>query len=152
AASIAQVHAARLATGEEVVVKVQRPDVTSVVAQDLAVLAWLAPVVERLVANASLANFPAYVELFAKTILEELDFRLEAQNMLDIAGVLATTDMRSVVVPRPHPELVTQRVLVMERLRGFQIDDDAAMAAAGIDPSAVFRALMVSFFEGAMIF
>src|SRR5262249_41822759 len=74
-----------------------------------------------------------------------------AQNMLDIAAVLAATGQHTVVVPRPHPELVSRRVLVMERLHGFKIDQDAEMASAGVDPSPVFTALMVSFFEGALI-
>jgi ubiquinone biosynthesis protein len=151
AASIAQVHAARLLDGADVVVKVQRPGIDEVVSRDLAVMSWAAPMIEKRAPQAALANMPAYVELFAETILEELDFRLEAQNMLDIAAVLATTRQRSVIVPRPHPELVTRRVLVMERLRGFKIDDDAEMVAAGVDPSPVFSSLMIGFFEGALI-
>jgi ubiquinone biosynthesis protein len=151
AASIAQVHAARLVNGVEVVVKVQRPGIDRVVAHDLAAMAWVAPLLEKRAPQAALVNLPAYIELFAETILEELDFRLEAQNMLDIAAVLAATEQRSVVVPRPHPELVTRRVLVMERLHGFKIDQDAEMVHAGVDPSPVFSALMVAFFEGALI-
>jgi ubiquinone biosynthesis protein len=151
AASIAQVHVARLHTGEEVVVKVQRPNIDRIVPRDIATMAWLAPLIEKRGQLAALANLGAYVELFAETIVEELDFRLEAQNMLDVAAVLALTDPRSVVVPRPHPELVSRRVLVMERLHGHSTDDGAALLAAGIDPAPVFRALMVSFLEGAMI-
>ena len=104
AASIAQVHAATLRTGEEVVVKVQRPAVATTVRTDLATMSWIAPTSSAGSRFAALANPPALVELFAETIVEELDFRLEADNMLDIAGVLATTGQRSVVVPRPHPE------------------------------------------------
>jgi ubiquinone biosynthesis protein len=152
AASIAQVHAARLRTGEDVVVKVQRPRVADVVRNDLRTMAWLAPIAVKRVPQLALVNLPAYVELFAETIVEELDFRLEAQNILDIAAVLAKTEQRAVIVPRPHPTLVTRRVLVMERLHGLKIDDDAAMRDAGIDPSSVFSALMVSFFEGAGIY
>ena len=85
-------------------------------------------------------------------MVEELDFRLEADNMLDVATVLATTDQRAVVVPRPHPTLVTRRVLVMERLDGFAWDDVEGMLAAGIDTSAVVRALMIAFLEGATLF
>jgi ubiquinone biosynthesis protein len=152
AASIAQVHAARLRTGEDVVVKVQRPRVEQVVASDLRTMAWLAPILVKRVPQLALVNLPAYIELFAETIVEELDFRLEAENMLDIAAVLAKTEQRAVVVPRPHPTLVTKRVLVMERLHGFKIDDETSMREAGIDPSGVFTSLMVSFFEGAGIY
>jgi ubiquinone biosynthesis protein len=151
AASIAQVHAARLHDGQEVVVKVQRPHIDRIIPQDIATMAWLAPILEKRMPHAVVANLSAYIELFAETIVEELDFRLEAQNMLDIARVLAVTEQRSVLVPRPHPTLVSRRVLVMERVRGFGVDDEAAMADAGVDPSPVFRALMISFFEGAMI-
>jgi ubiquinone biosynthesis protein len=152
AASIAQVHAATLRSGEEVVVKVQRPAVASTVRRDLAAMSWLAPYLIGRIPVSALANPPALVELFAETIIEELDFRLEADNMLDLAAVFAATDQRAVVVPRPHPTLVTRRVLVMERLSGFTFDDVEGMRAAGIDTAAVVRALMISFFEGAIIF
>ncbi len=152
AASIAQVHAATLRTGESVVVKVQRPQVASLVRRDLAAMSWIAPVLVGRIPISALANPPALVELFAETIAEELDFRLEAENMLDIAGVLAATNQRAMVVPRPHPQLVTRRVLVMERLDGFSFDDVEGMQAAGIDTSAVVRASMVAFLEGAVLF
>ncbi len=152
AASIAQVHAATLKTGEEVVVKVQRPTVDSLVRKDLAAMAWISPVLVGRIPIAALANPPALVDLFAETIAEELDFRLEAQNMLDVARVLVATGQRSMVVPRPHPTLVTRRLLVMERLDGFSFDDVEGMKAAGVDTSAVVRAGMVSFLEGAMLY
>jgi ubiquinone biosynthesis protein len=152
AASIAQVHAARLRTGEEVVVKVQRPQIAQLVRQDLEAMAWLAPRLTGRIPIAALANPPALVELFAETIVEELDFRLEAENMLDIASVLAQTGQRALLVPRPHPQLVTRRVLVMERLRGIPWDDVAAMHDAGVDTEAVLHAGLVGFMEGAMLY
>lgn len=152
AASIAQVHSATLRTGEEVVVKVQRPTVAMVVRRDLAAMSWIAPALIGRIPVSALANPPALVELFAETIVEELDFRLEADNMLDVAAVLASTGQRSVVVPRPHPELVTRRLLVMERLDGFSFDDVEGMRAAGINTEEVVRALMIAFLEGAVLF
>ncbi len=152
AASIAQVHAARLLTGEPVVVKVQRPRIGDLVRADIRALSWLAPFLVGRIPVAALANPPALVELFADTILEELDFRLEAQNMLDVAAVLAVTDQRAVIVPRPHPRLVTRRVLVMERLDGFAWDDVVGMQDAGVDTQGVLHAGLVAFMEGAMLF
>ncbi|HET9728893.1 MAG TPA: AarF/UbiB family protein [Acidimicrobiia bacterium] len=152
AASIAQVHGARLRTGEEVVVKVQRPQIAQLVAHDIEAMAWLAPHLTGRIPVAALANPPALIELFAETIVEELDFRLEADNMLDIARVLAETNQRATIVPRPHPTLVTRRVLVMERLDGIPWDDVASMRAAGVDTEAVLHAGLVSFMEGAMLF
>ena len=152
AASIAQVHAARLRGGPEVVVKVQRPRVAELVHNDLAAMSFLAPHLVGRIPVAVLANPPALIELFAETIVEELDFRLEAENMLDIARILCRAGERAIVVPRPHPRLVTPRVLVMERLDGFAWDEVAEMRAAGIDTEAVLRAGVVSFLEGALLY
>ncbi|RIK98952.1 MAG: ABC transporter [Proteobacteria bacterium] len=159
-ASIAQVHAAtlhpdlaaRLGGGREVVVKVQRPRIAELVRQDVAAMAWIAPYLVGRIPVAALANPPALVELFAETVSEELDFRLEAQNMLDVAHVLRDAGQSIIVVPRPHPELVARRALVMERLDGFHADDIDGMRAAGIDTAAVLRSLMIAFLEGAMIY
>ncbi len=132
-------------------VKVQRPQVATLVRKDLRAMSWLAPHLVGRIPIAALANPPALVELFAETIVEELDFRLEAANMLDIAEVLAELGQRGYVVPRPHPRLVTRRVLVMERLSGFKFDDVAGMRDAGIDTEEVIRTGMIAFMEGAMI-
>ncbi|MDE3085475.1 MAG: AarF/ABC1/UbiB kinase family protein [Acidobacteriota bacterium] len=152
AASIAQVHAARLVTGEQVVVKVQRPSVARLVRHDLAVMSWISPLLVGRIPVAALANPPALVEVFGETIVEELDFRLEAENMLDVARVLAETDERALVVPRPHPHLVTRRVLVMERLDGFAWGNVEAMRAAGVDTAAVLHAATIAFLEGALLY
>jgi len=72
--------------------------------------------------------------------------------MLDIARVLAETEQRATIVPRPHPKLVTRRVLVMERLDGIPWDDVQAMREAGVDTEAVLHAGLVSFMEGAMLY
>ena len=151
AASIAQVHRARLLDGTEVVVKVQRPTVAEFVHRDLAVLSWIAPFLIGRIPVASLANPPALVELFAETVAEELDFRLEAENMLDVARVLVELGQRGYVIPRPHPELVTRRILVMERLDGFRFDDVAGITDAGIDTHAIVRTGMIAFMEGCLI-
>jgi len=151
AASIAQVHAARLRDGTEVVVKVQRPTVDDLVHRDLRVMAWLSPFLVGRIPVASLANPPALVEVFADTISEELDFRVEAANMLDVARVFADLDQRQFVVPRPHPRLVTRRVLVMERLDGFRFDEVDRYAEHAVDTHAVVRSGMIGFMEGALI-
>jgi ubiquinone biosynthesis protein len=152
AASIAQVHLATLITGEEVVVKVQRPTVSTLVRKDLRVMAWIAPHLVGRIKVSALANPPALVELFAETIVEELDFRIEASNMLDVAKMLCELKQDRYIIPRPHPTLATQRVLVMQRLSGFKFDDVAGMKDAGIDTHAVIRTGMIAFMEGAMIY
>ena len=151
AASIAQVHAATLVSGEPVVVKVQRPEIGELVRRDLRVMSWLAPFLIGRIPIAALANPPALVELFAETIVEELDFRMEASNMVDVAVMLHNLGQSRYIVPRPHPKLVTRRVLVMERLNGFNFDDVEGMKAAGIDTEDIIRTGMIAFMEGAMI-
>ena len=152
AASIAQVHVATWITGENVVVKVQRPSVSKMVRQDLRVMAWLAPHLVGRIKVSALANPPALVELFAETIVEELDFRIEADNMLDVAKMLHELGQTGYIVPRPHPKLVTRRVLIMQRLSGFKFDDVVGMQNAGIDTQQVIRTGMIAFMEGAMIY
>lgn len=154
AASIAQVHRAEIKIdGEptEVVVKVQRPRIGEFVHADIAASAWLAPFLVGRIPVSALANPPALVEVFAQSIVEELDFRLEAGNMLDVARSLRSLDQDGYVVPRPHPRLVTKRVLVMERLDGFQFDDLERLKAEDIDPHAIVRTGMIGFLEGAMV-
>ena len=151
AASIAQVHEARLHTGEEVVVKVQRSTVGQLVGQDLRVLSWFSPFLVGRIPVTALANPPALVELFAETITEELDFRLEAQNLLDMARVLRDLGQTDWVVPRPHPDLVSPRMLVMEKVTGYAFDDVVGMKDAGIDTHAVVHNVMVAFLESATL-
>ncbi len=114
-------------------------------------MAWIAPHLVGRIPIAALANPPALVELFAETIVEELDFRIEASNMIDVASMLHELGQDMYIVPRPHPRLVTKRVLVMERIRGFNFDDVVGMKTAGIDTESVIRTGMIGFMEGAMI-
>ena len=95
------------------------------------------------------ANPPALVELFAETITEELDFRLEAENMLDIArAVRRARPARLRRSPARTPTLVTRRMLVMERLEGFKFEDVAGMKAAGVDTDGVVRTGMIGVHGG----
>lgn len=138
AASIAQVHAATLRDGTEVVVKVQRPGVRAVVERDVAVLHALARTIEH-VDIATTANLSGMVALFAETVLEELDFRLEAENMIAIALSLEETGATDVAVPRPVPWGVTPTVLVMERLHGRRLHDPEWDAGGEADALALLR-------------
>ena len=100
-------------------------------------MAWLAPFLIGRIPVTALANPPALVEVFAETIAEELDFRLEAENMLDVAG-RSRSSAKRVRDPPPHPSLVTRRVLVMERLSGFSFDDVAGIKEPESTPTRLF--------------
>jgi len=132
AASVAQVHAARLADGTAVVVKVQRPGVAAVVERDLDILRHLARVVEARTAWGRALGLSGLASGFADALREELDFTTEHDNLRAMAAVLADPPDRPVRVPAPVPGLSTRRVLVMERLTGTPLGAAApALAALG---------------------
>ena len=114
-ASIAQVHAATLHTGERVVVKVLRPGVTSLVERDLDIIARLARRAEVRMGWARAIGVAKLAEGFAAALREELDFRVEAGNL---AAVGAAANSDGIVIPRAYHDLSTRRVLVMELLDG----------------------------------
>lgn len=122
AASIAQVHGARLRDGREVVVKIRRPGLRRRLRTDIETMALVASVAERFSASARFANLTGFVELFAELALAELDFRLEALNLVELGVSFRDAGIDYCAVPRPIPELVREGVLVMERVPGVAYD------------------------------
>ena len=149
AASIAQVHAAVLRDGREVVVKVQRPDVRTRIERDIAVLARLARTSSGVELMSTL-NLEGMIELFAATVVEELDFRLEAENMIDVGLCIEHAGIDDVVVPRPVPGLVTPTVLVMERLHGSRMREETT--ASRSERLALLRVGTQAVIEGALTY
>ena len=157
AASIAQVHAARLRDGREVVIKVQRPGLTALIATDVVLMRWIAWF-SALVSRRARDSHPVgIVEDFAQNIAEELDFRNEARRMKEFNGVMRLMETGSVAAPTVHDELSGRRVLTMERFRGCSVADTAAVQASGFDGEerlltgirAWFQCLLVAdFFHG----
>jgi predicted unusual protein kinase regulating ubiquinone biosynthesis (AarF/ABC1/UbiB family) len=135
-ASIAQVHAARLHDGRDVVIKVQRPRIHEIVDADLRVLR-LGARAFALLPHGELANPVGVVEDFEANIRAELDFRLEADNMVEFNRIMASQGQSRVAAPRPMRDLSTRRILVMERFFGRRVDDlentDAGLASAEIE-------------------
>jgi ubiquinone biosynthesis protein len=131
AASLAQVHGARLKTGEEVVVKVQRPEVAEIVEGDLAILAPLARQAERRLPESAVFDPVRLVDEFGRSIRQELDYVREGQNC-DICR-RNFADNPEIVIPAMHWDYTTRRVLVQERLDGIKLTDSAALDAAGVD-------------------
>src|SRR3546814_2100311 len=118
AASIAQVHRARLHDGTDVVVKVRRPGLRQKVARDTRILRVLASVLGRAGGLGQMMNPVAIVEDFADTLRYELDFRNEARWMAEFRSNLDTFgDNRSVTTPVPIEHLCGERVLVMTYVR-----------------------------------
>ncbi len=118
AASIAQVHAARLPSGAEVVVKVRRPGVAQIVERDMDILLRLAGTLELRTRWGRDLGMSTLAAGFRDSLREELDFTTERDNLLAMAAALPATPACGVRVPRPYTELCTERVLVMQRLAG----------------------------------
>ncbi|MET8140884.1 AarF/UbiB family protein [Sphaerisporangium sp. NPDC005288] len=127
-ASIAQVYAARLRSGDRVVVKVRRPGITEVVERDLDIVARLALTLSARTRWGRAIGVRDLARGFAEALREELDFRVEAANM---AAVAATSRDAEVHVPAPHLPLSGRRVLVMERLDGTPLDTAAPASRPG---------------------
>ena len=140
AASLGQVHAATLADGTEVVIKVQRPNIQPTIATDLEILQALAPAAQR-TPEGQIHDFVAEADDFAYTLNNELDYRLEGRNADRFRDNFA--DEPLLHVPHVYWEYTTSRVLVLERIQGIKIDDVAAdlhtRVKAAWDPDGILN-------------
>jgi predicted unusual protein kinase regulating ubiquinone biosynthesis (AarF/ABC1/UbiB family) len=149
-ASIAQVHYATLHSGEEVVVKIQRPGIRRRVAADLQILKRFAQAVELAKLGRRLSAQDVVAD-FSDNLAEELDFRLEAQSMDAWVSHLHSSPLgKNIRVPQVRWDFTTERVLTMERVHGIRIDDTAAIRKAGFDGTELVKALLFSLFEGGL--
>lgn len=135
-ASIAQVHTAELSDGTKVVVKVQRPGIQRRIAADMRIMRTTAVIATKLVRDAELANPVGIVEDFSDTLHEELDFRLEAQNLDRFNEIMTELGHKNIRAPVPHWDYTTERVLVMERFFGNRVDEVEAIHTRGVDAEA----------------
>src|SRR5437016_3484625 len=131
AASIAQVHAARLPGGAEVVVKVLRPGMRAVIARDLEVLHALADLAHRYWAEGRRLRPRELVAEYHKTILDELDLMREAANASQLKRNFAASEL--LYVPEVHWDYCRTDVMVMERIHGVPISERSRLQAAGAD-------------------
>lgn len=149
-ASVAQVHAARLRSGEPVVVKVQRPAIVERIRSDLRIMRLVARLLERSSPQGRMANPVAVIEDYATTLSEELNFVLEARSMEAFeANLRRFGDNQTIRVPAVHWPLTTPRVLTMERVWGYKLDDLPSLTAAGFDLPATLKRGVRAWMEGA---
>jgi ubiquinone biosynthesis protein len=142
AASIGQTYAARLHTGEPVVVKVQRPGIEDIIERDLAALDLLADVAQHRTAFGSGIRSREMLDHFAQSLRVELDFRQEAEAMDEMARLLGPGSR--VRIPKVYSELCTRRLLVQERFEGFTASDSERLEASGVDRDLLARQLLQS--------
>lgn len=131
AASIAQVHRARLQDGSAVVLKVRRPGIREKIDADLRLLARIADLIEAEVPEARRYRPVEIAAQFAKSLQRELDFTTEARNIERFAKNFARDP--HIVIPRIYPEWTSEALLVQEHIAGIPANDPAAVKAAGLD-------------------
>ncbi len=131
AASLAQVHKARLHDGTEVAVKVQRPNLDQQVKADLGVTQTLGRAMENRSQWAREVGLRGMLDEFSANLIEELDYYGEAYNMVRLAGNMA--ELPGVSVPKLYRELSARRVLTQQFIVGVKISDLEAIDAAGLD-------------------
>jgi len=135
-ASIGQVHAARLITGESVVVKVQHVGIEHTVREDLDVLAGLAQLAERIPEFAPYRPTATVAEM-SRSLRRELDFGREERALTQFAAQFAHEP--KLKIPTPFVELCTARVLTMERIDGVKLADKERIAVLGLDLEEIAR-------------
>lgn len=131
AASLGQVHRAALRDGREVVVKVQRPGIREEMSKDMDVLSDMAAFLDSHTEAGRKYEFTPLLEEFRKNLLRELDYRLEARNLVIIANDLREFDR--IIVPQPIDDYTTSRVLTMDYIRGKKITALSPLAKIDID-------------------
>ncbi len=128
----------------------QRPGLDEQVRDELRALLLVCEVLER-IPQTSVGSPRALAEDFARTLHEEMDFRLEADNMERMRRILVDEQITDARVPVVHHDLVGRRVLTMERIRGFQLTDVEGMKAAGVDTERLLRMAVQTVVEGVLV-
>ncbi len=135
AASIGQVHRARLPGGEEVVVKVQRPRIRKIIGVDLEILYHLATLIERYIEEWEIQKPTRIVEEFARTLEKELDYTIEASHAERFARLFHGNPL--IYIPRVHREISTSRILTMEYIQGIKASELALLDKMGFDRKVI---------------
>ncbi len=136
-ASIAQVHRARLKDGTDVVIKVQRPGIVATINDDLNVLYFLAELLEKYIEETRPFNPVGVVDEYFKTLELETNFLIEANNIRRFAENFKSDDQ--IVIPKVYLELSTERVLILETLKGTPLSAEEAFTGASYDREAIVK-------------
>ncbi|CAG69184.1 conserved hypothetical protein; putative kinase [Acinetobacter baylyi ADP1] len=150
-ASIAQVHAARLTTGEDVVIKVQKPGVETILYTDLNVVHWATKMLEKAIPKVKFASLSEIVEEIKIRMVREVDFIEEAQNLDDFVEYLKITNNQAATAPKVYHQFSTRRILTMERLYGVSLTDFDIVKKFAKDPSQVLITAMNTWFGSLML-
>jgi ubiquinone biosynthesis protein len=142
-ASIAQIYRADLRDGTPVIVKVQRLGLEDVVATDGAAMLQLAGLLERRTVTGVAIRPRALIADFIENVQQELDFRIEASNAIDLGAGLSPAER--IRAPSVFRSISSQRILVEERIEGVTLIDRTSLSRWNIEPSDIAQRLFASF-------
>lgn len=145
AASLGQVYRARLKSGQEVAVKVQRPNLEPIIAFDLAVLRWIAHLLTHRTQLVRGQDWLGMLDEFERVIVQETDYLREAQNAERFRENFR--GWRGLHVPKIYWEYCSRRVLTMEFIRGVKVTDVKAVAAAGHSSKLINELMHRAYFK-----
>lgn len=148
-ASIAQVHSARTLDGDDVVVKIQKPDTEKILTQDLEILELVIGAIERAIPELKPFRLKLILNEFRRAILAELSFSKEAFNVKRFRENFSSTGF--LVIPKVYFDLSSDKVITLERLRGVRLSDLEAVRAMGVDPKELLREGIESFYQSILI-
>jgi len=149
AASLGQVHRAALRDGREVVVKVQRPGIREEMSKDMDVLGDMATFLDTHTEAGRKYEFTPFLEEFRKNLLRELDYRLEARNLVVFANNLR--DFDRIVVPQPVEDYTTSRVLTMDYISGRKITTLTPLGKIDLDGYQLAEHLFQAYLQQILI-
>ncbi len=150
AASVGQVHAARLFTGEKVAVKIIRPGIDRKIREDIRLMYYMAEKIERAFEVGRIIGAVNLVREFERIIFRELDMLIEAGSIEKFAYNFK--DVEEIYIPRVYWEYTTRSVLVMEHIEGIKMDQVETIRAHGIDPKEIAMIGLRSFSRQLMKF
>ena len=130
-ASLAQVHRAKLTTGEDVAVKVQRPGVRETMAQDVSIMRTIARIAAKTMPSAQVVDLSGVVEELWDTFEAETDFMIEARNLAEFKRFCE--HYKYMDCPKPYSDLCTEHVVVMDYVEGISVSHPDELIEAGYD-------------------
>lgn len=145
AASLAQVHRAHMRDGREVVVKVQRPNIREQIVDDLESLNEIAQFLDAHTEVGKRYEFENMLQGLRRSLLREMDFKLEANNLITFADNLS--EFERIVIPEPVPDFCTSRVLTMDYIAGKKITDLSPLRLMEIDGPGLARELFRAYLK-----
>lgn len=148
-ASLGQVHIARLRDGRPVAVKVQRPDIREALVDDLEALEEIAQFLDQHTEFGKRYEFTKLLEQFRQSLLRELDYRQEAQNLATFREQLQNYTL--IILPAPIPDYCTARVLTMEYVPGRKITDMSPLARMDFDGAALAEELFRAYLDQILV-